>query len=106
MKTQNDFPLGEWIREASIYNMMKNLRVFKLHAKRKPFSVWKSNCRQIKFVRIKAYLESRALVAKPNFLCAIMDINKYVCQLSEINLIVTNETKEEAKDHTHQSPIK
>lgn len=66
-------PIGDWVREHSVYNMMKQLRFFKTYMAQRMFRKWRAAARSQHFEKVKKKLESRLFLAKPEFCFAIMD---------------------------------
>eukprot|EP00201_Polytomella_parva_P019465 CAMPEP_0175041300 /NCGR_PEP_ID=MMETSP0052_2-20121109/1829_1 /TAXON_ID=51329 ORGANISM="Polytomella parva, Strain SAG 63-3" /NCGR_SAMPLE_ID=MMETSP0052_2 /ASSEMBLY_ACC=CAM_ASM_000194 /LENGTH=471 /DNA_ID=CAMNT_0016303781 /DNA_START=98 /DNA_END=1509 /DNA_ORIENTATION=- len=67
-------PLGEWVRETSVYNMMRQLRFFRNFMPLRYMRTWRAGARKQHYENLKQKLESRLLYAKPDFCYTIMDI--------------------------------
>ncbi|GMH41668.1 hypothetical protein BSKO_09578 [Bryopsis sp. KO-2023] len=97
-------PIGEWLRELSTFNLMRELRVFKLYLRSKTFNIWRTTARCLRFNRIKTRLESRAFLAKPSFCAAVMDLRRYVAQLSSLDLLVHGQEAEDGSSGDESRP--
>ncbi|KAG2436335.1 hypothetical protein HXX76_006644 [Chlamydomonas incerta] len=79
-------PIGEWVRETSVYNMMKQLPFFRNYMSQRYLRMWRSAARSSHFERLRAKMEGRMLVAKPEFCFTIMDIGAKVWQMQQVEL--------------------
>jgi hypothetical protein len=67
------FALSTWIRELSAYNVMRQLRIFRLYLPRKMFRIWRNETHSRVFARTSAALKERLFVAKSAFATLLMD---------------------------------
>ncbi|PNH03664.1 Dynein heavy chain 7, axonemal [Tetrabaena socialis] len=79
-------PIGEWVRETSVYNMMKQLSFFRNYMSQRYLRIWRSSARSSHFDRLRAKMESRMLLAKPDFCFTIMDIGAKVFTMQQVDL--------------------
>ncbi|KAG2482389.1 hypothetical protein HYH03_018685 [Edaphochlamys debaryana] len=79
-------PIGEWVRETSVYNMMKQLSFFKNYMSQRYLRMWRSAARLSHFERLRAKMEGRMLLAKPEFCFTIMDIGSKVWNMQQVEL--------------------
>lgn len=70
-------PLTTWLRELSVYNVMRQMRVFALHRARKSFATWRNHTHAAVFRRARAAIQARLFYAKPAFATLIMDVRRH-----------------------------
>lgn len=80
-------PIGEWVREHSVFNMMKRLRFFKTYMALRMLRTWRAAAKSRHFDRIRKSLESRLFLAKPEFCYTIQDVFAKIHDLKQIKLI-------------------
>ncbi|GIL57271.1 hypothetical protein Vafri_12526 [Volvox africanus] len=80
-------PIGEWVRETSVYNMMKQLSFFRNYMSQRYLRIWRSSARSSHFERLRAKMEGRMLLAKPDFCFTIMDVGAKVFQMQQVDLV-------------------
>lgn len=80
---QSEFmPLGEWIREKYLFNLVRSIPFFRNFSIVKTFRAWKNYVRRKLFLRVRAKLEERLFLAKPTFAPAILSIVASISDLS------------------------
>ncbi|GLC60995.1 hypothetical protein PLESTB_001703900 [Pleodorina starrii] len=80
-------PIGEWVRETSVYNMMKQLSFFRNYMSQRYLRIWRGSARSSHFERLRARMESRMLLAKPDFCFTIMDVGAKVFAMQQVDLV-------------------
>jgi hypothetical protein len=70
--------LGQWLREMSVYNLMRQMRVFKLYLRRKMIRIWRNAAHARAFARVRERLDANLFFAKPIFLTLIMEAKRHV----------------------------
>ena len=80
-------PLGTWLRELSVYNLMRQLRVFRLYLPRKMFRIWRNAAHRNAFDRARERLEASFFFAKPLFCTALMDAKRHVHEITSVSLL-------------------
>jgi len=80
-------PIGQWVREHSVFNIMKQLPFFKNYIIQRMFRTWRSAARAQHFEKVRQKLESRLFYAKPKFCFAVMDIAHKVYLMKQTRLV-------------------
>ncbi|GLC41774.1 hypothetical protein PLESTM_001238200 [Pleodorina starrii] len=80
-------PIGEWVRETSVYNMMKQLSFFRNYMSQRYLRIWRGSARSSHFERLRTRMESRMLLAKPDFCFTIMDVGAKVFAMQQVDLV-------------------
>ncbi|GAX74205.1 hypothetical protein CEUSTIGMA_g1654.t1 [Chlamydomonas eustigma] len=83
-------PIGEWVREHSVFNMMKQLRFFRNYMALRYLQNWRKAAKAQAFDKVCKILEGRLLMAKPDFCFSIMEIQTKLYDLKQIKLIEVN----------------
>ena len=60
-------PLGEWIREQSIFNLLTQMKFFKYYIVNKMFKSWWSKVRHTLYRQVRERLKMKLFLAKPTF---------------------------------------
>eukprot|EP00898_Chlorokybus_atmophyticus_P003847 jgi/Chlat1/4463/Chrsp29S04567 len=82
--TSSEFtPLGEWVREKSLFGVLRRMRFFKHYLVDKMFRIWHKGVRN--------RLTRRLFLAKPTFCGALMELRGLVHDLSEIRMMHVNQ---------------
>lgn len=81
-------PIGEWVREHSVYNMMRQLRFFKTYMPTRYLRTWRSSARAQAFDRVRKKLEARLMCAKPEFCYTLMDLQHKVRMLGKVKHVI------------------
>ena len=84
-------PLGEWMREKSIFNVFTRMKFFKHYLVYKCYHSWRSSVRQKLFAQVRARLTRRLFLAKPTFCPSLMELAAYVDELRDVQMLVTGQ---------------
>eukprot|EP00242_Pyramimonas_sp_CCMP2087_P005349 CAMPEP_0198205188 /NCGR_PEP_ID=MMETSP1445-20131203/8681_1 /TAXON_ID=36898 /ORGANISM="Pyramimonas sp., Strain CCMP2087" /LENGTH=1441 /DNA_ID=CAMNT_0043877371 /DNA_START=94 /DNA_END=4415 /DNA_ORIENTATION=+ len=85
---RSDFtPLGEWMREKSIFNVLTRMKFFKYYLVYKTYRNWRSTVRQKLFSQVRNRLTRRLFLAKPTFCPSLMELYSNVYELSKVQLM-------------------
>lgn len=99
-------PLGEWMRERSLFSTLTRIKFFKHYLVYKSFSIWRKSVRAKLFAQVRARIERRLFLAKPTFCPSLLELAGFVAELGEVKLLagVTGHlyTLEEFADLQHQ----
>ncbi|MEW5313903.1 MAG: hypothetical protein WDW38_005436 [Sanguina aurantia] len=80
-------PIGEWVREHSVYNRMRQLRFFRTYMLTRYLRAWRSAARSLAFERVRKKLASRLMCAQPEFCYTLMDLQHKVWDLRQTRLV-------------------
>jgi len=75
-------PIGEWLREQSIYNLMRQMRFFKYYVHLRFFSLWRNLAHRLRFKRMRERIMDRAFMAKPQLCDQILQMRMNVNQMA------------------------
>ena len=88
---QSEFtPLGEWMREKSIFNILTRLKFFKYYIVYKTFKIWHKNVRQKLFLQVRNILTHKLFLGKATFCSTLMEIYGYVNELNDVKLMASS----------------
>ena len=72
---QSEFtPLGEWMRDASVFTLLRQMRFFKMYLVHKMFKFWRANVRHKMYALVRAKIERKLFISKRTFNPALMEI--------------------------------
>ena len=72
---QSEFtPLGEWMRDASVFTLLRQMRFFKYYLVHKMFKFWRGNVRHKMYALVRAKIERKLFISKRTFNPALMEI--------------------------------
>jgi hypothetical protein len=80
-------PLGAWLREAAVYNVMRQMRVFRMHRIRKAFRTWRNHTHAAVVQRMRSAIQRRLFYAKPQFTSLLMDVRRHVHGACSVGLM-------------------
>jgi hypothetical protein len=80
-------PLGAWLRETAVYNVMRQMRVFQKHRIRKAFRTWRNHTHTAVVQRTRAAIQRRLFYAKPQFTTLLMDVRRHVHDACSVGLM-------------------
>ncbi|CAG9466170.1 unnamed protein product [Pedinophyceae sp. YPF-701] len=72
-------PVGEWLREQSIFNLMQQMRFFKFYRLTRFFRRWRNHTHRLRFEALRDTCRTRGFVAQPAFCQCLNDV-RGVCQ--------------------------
>lgn len=70
--------LGSWLREMSVFNAMRQMRVFKLYLHRKMYHIWRNKAHAAVVQRVRLAVCERLFFAKPAFVTLLMDARRLI----------------------------
>ena len=79
-------PLGEWIREQSIFNLLTQMKFFKYYIVNKMFKSWWSKVRHTLYRQVRERLKKKLFLAKPTFCPTLMEVYGFVTDVSNTAL--------------------
>lgn len=78
-------PLGEWLRERTLYGLLRRLLFFRRFRERKTFGAWRRWVAAVRFSRVRARLAARLFVARPTFVRAVGELLALARGVGDIN---------------------
>ena len=92
---QTDFiPLGTWMRDTSIYSLLRQMRFFKHYLTLKMFSEWRVNVRVKLYRSVRNKIEHKLFLAIPAFNPAMMALAALSHELRETSLVAVNRSQQ------------
>ena len=76
-------PLGDWMRERSMFYSLRSLRFFKYFKIAKAYRDWRDNVRYKHYCHQRSLLSSRLFLAKDSFVGALMEMNHLCVEMRE-----------------------
>ena len=100
-------PLGEWMRDASVFSLLRQMKFFKHYLVSKAFSFWRGNVRHKTYAAVRAKIAKKLFVAKRSFGPALREIGALCHELREapaiaLNPIVTYDVEDFAANQEKQ----
>eukprot|EP00741_Cyanophora_paradoxa_P024436 tig00022075_g23593.t1 len=80
-------PLGEWVRQATMFNVLTSIPYFKYYLIAKSFRLWRSNVRFKLYCQQRSKLTKRLFLAKPSFCSTLLEINRLCVDIREVDLM-------------------
>ncbi|KAL6758221.1 hypothetical protein V8C86DRAFT_2601031 [Haematococcus lacustris] len=96
-------PIGDWVREHSVFNMMKQLPFFRTYMAHRMFRKWRKAARQQAFEKVRKALELRLFLAKPDFCFTLMDLRSKAHELRSLPLVEPEEQAQPLHDFAAQA---
>ena len=85
-------PLGAWIRDASVFALLRQMPFFRHYLARKMFTFWKQNVRYRLYATVRAKIERSLFLVKPAFNPTVMALGALCNELRENALVTLNPT--------------
>ena len=84
--------LADWMRESTMFNLLRKKRVFKYYLVSKMFKSWRQNVRYKLYCETRQRLTRRLFFAMPTFVEALINVNKFVFDMSNVKLLHISST--------------
>lgn len=79
--------LGDFMREMTIFRMLRRMGHFKYHVQRKYFNFWKAEVRKNRYRRNRQHIQSRLFLAKPHLLALLQEVRAHTAELEALPLV-------------------
>ena len=83
-------PLGDWMRDASVFSLMRQMRFFREYLVRKAFAFWRGNVRYKAYALVRAKIERKLARARRAFVPAVVEIGALCDELRTTQAITIN----------------
>ena len=83
-------PLGDWMRDASVFSLMRQMRFFREYLIKKAFNFWRGNVRYKMYALVRAKIERKLARARRKFVPAVVEIGALCDELRETAAITIN----------------
>lgn len=80
-------PLGEWMRQSTLFNMLRSIRFFKYYLHSKCFTMWHQNVRFKLYCQQRAKLKNRMFLAKESFCEPLLELKKEMLDVQNVALL-------------------
>ncbi|CAG9462898.1 unnamed protein product [Pedinophyceae sp. YPF-701] len=82
---QSEFiSLAEWIREKTLFSLLRNIPFFKHYIVGNFFRAWRQTVRRKLFNRVRQKLSAKLFLAQPTFLPSLVEVQGHVSALREV----------------------
>ena len=81
--------MSEWVRESTLFHLLRSLRYFKHFIACKTFRQWRSNVRHRLYEQQRCRLQRKLLFARESFCDAVVEVKKEIWGLKRASLIST-----------------
>mmetsp|Transcript_6703 Transcript_6703/g.27190 ORF Transcript_6703/g.27190 Transcript_6703/m.27190 type:complete len:4341 (+) Transcript_6703:132-13154(+) len=83
-------PLGDWMRDASVFALMRQMRFFREYLIKKAFNFWRGNVRYKMYALVRAKIERKLARARRKFVPAVVEIGALCDELRTTAAITIN----------------
>ena len=82
-------PLGDWMRDQSIFNLLRQMKFFKFYLVNKMFRIWRYSVRHKLYMQVREKLKRKLFLAKETFCPAMMELRSliYDIEITPLSLI-------------------
>ena len=79
--------IAQWIREASIFNVLTSMNCFKNYLLHKMFYKWRARMRDRVYRTLRQQLKKSLFLARPSFCKAVLEVQRQMCEIQETPLL-------------------
>ena len=83
-------PLGDWMRDGSVFALMRQMRFFREYLTKKAFTFWRGNVRYKMYALVRAKIERKLARARATFVPAVNEISALCDDVRETLAITIN----------------
>ena len=80
-------PLSTWMRQGMMFNILRNIRFYKLFLHRKMFQTWRANVRFQQYSRQRKRVAERLFLTRRTSSKPILSIKRYLMDVQNMNLL-------------------
>ena len=80
-------PLSNWLRQAMMFNILRNIPFYKYYLHRKAFTIWKDNVRFLLFTKQRKRISDRYFLARNTSCAPIIEIKKHLLDVQNVKLL-------------------
>eukprot|EP00899_Mesostigma_viride_P020786 jgi/Mesvir1/28709/Mv19680-RA.1 len=89
--TQGEFTsLGNWMREKTLFNILRRIKFFCHYLVYKAFKIWHKTVRHKLYCQVRNKLTRRLFCAKPTFVAALMELRGHVSDIRDVKMMNVN----------------
>ncbi|XP_013924316.1 PREDICTED: dynein heavy chain domain-containing protein 1-like [Thamnophis sirtalis] len=85
--------LGDWHREARLWQLMQHIPFFRLFLVRKAFTRWCVNVKYLQYLKLREKLNFQLLQAVPHFGAALLHISRLLQELQSVHWLPTGASR-------------
>ena len=85
--------VNDWLREQSIYNLMRQMRFFKYYFHQRFLSRWCNTTHRIRFNRVRQQFYARSFLAKPQMCDAIVFARQHINNMQTTSALALEEDR-------------
>ena len=83
--------LGDWMRDQSIFNLLRQMKFFKYFLVTKMFYMWRSSVRHKLYMQVREKLTRKLFMAKETFCSAMLEMRSLITDITDTPLsLLTN----------------
>ena len=88
---QSEFtPLGEWMRDSSVFSLLRQMKYFKMYLVGKTFKIWRANVRRRLYEQVRRRIERSLFLTKPTFSSTVAELGALCAEVRYTPAIVVD----------------
>ena len=88
---QSEFtPLGEWMRDSSVFSLLRQMKYFKMYLVGKTFGIWRANVRRRLYEQVRKRIERSLFLTKPTFSSTVAELGALCAEIRYTPAIVVD----------------
>jgi len=88
---QSEFtPLGEWMRDSSVFSLLRQMKYFKMYLVGKTFKIWRANVRRRLYEQVRKRIERSLFLTKPTFSSTVAELGALCAEVRYTPAIVVD----------------
>ena len=88
---QSEFtPLGEWMRDSSVFSLLSQMKYFKMYLVGKTFKIWRANVRRRLYEQVRRRIERSLFLTKPTFSSTVAELGALCAEVRYTPAIVVD----------------
>jgi len=80
-------PLAEWLRQTTLFNMLRAIKFFKFYLHRKLFERWRANVRYQLFCHQRNSVGEQLFLAQESFCAPLLELKRHMLDLQNVRLM-------------------
>jgi len=87
-------PLSEWMRQSTLFSMLRSIRFYKLYLHTKCFNLWRCNVRYKLYCQQRKRLSHSLFIAKESFCTPLLELRERMLELGSVRLLDLGESRQ------------
>ena len=80
-------PLAEWMRQSTLFNMLRSIRFYKYYLHSKCFNLWRNNVRYKLYCQQRKKISHGLFLAKESFCAPLLELKTHMLELQQVKLL-------------------